>query len=46
MPALPLPQRIIALEEHVSYSDMANRIPLAARQLARARRPTLASSRI
>ena len=34
MPAQPLPQRIIALEEHVSYPDMVNRVPLAARQLA------------
>jgi predicted TIM-barrel fold metal-dependent hydrolase len=34
MPALPLPHRIIALEEHVAYPDMTSRIPLAARQLA------------
>ncbi|MVN75753.1 amidohydrolase family protein [Hymenobacter sp. HMF4947] len=34
MPNQPLPRRIIALEEHVSYPDMANRIPAAVRQRA------------
>ena len=34
MPASPLPQRIVALEEHVSFPDMVARIPLAARQQA------------
>ncbi|MDO7886856.1 amidohydrolase family protein [Hymenobacter cheonanensis] len=34
MPAQPLPQRIVALEEHVSFPDMVERIPLAARQQA------------
>jgi len=30
----PLPQRIIALEEHVTFPDLVARIPLAARQQA------------
>jgi predicted TIM-barrel fold metal-dependent hydrolase len=34
MPAQPLPQRIVTLEEHVSFPDMVERIPLAARQQA------------
>jgi len=34
MPASPLPQRIVALEEHVTFPDMVARIPLAARQQA------------
>ncbi len=34
MPASPLPQRIVALEEHVSFPDMVQRIPLAVRQQA------------
>jgi predicted TIM-barrel fold metal-dependent hydrolase len=34
MPASPLPQRIVTLEEHVSFPDMVARIPLATRQQA------------
>ena len=34
MPSSPLPQRVIALEEHVMFPDMVARIPLAARQQA------------
>jgi predicted TIM-barrel fold metal-dependent hydrolase len=34
MPATPLPQRVVTLEEHVSFPDMVERIPLAARQQA------------
>jgi predicted TIM-barrel fold metal-dependent hydrolase len=34
MPAPALPQRIVALEEHVSFPDMVERIPAAARQQA------------
>lgn len=34
MPASPLPQRIVTLEEHIGFPDMVNRIPLAARQQA------------
>lgn len=34
MPTSPLPQRVVALEEHVTFPDMVARIPLAARQQA------------
>lgn len=34
MNAQPLPQRVVALEEHVAFPDMVARIPLAARQQA------------
>ncbi len=34
MPASPLPQRIVALEEHITFPDMVARIPHAARQEA------------
>ena len=34
MPATPLPQRVVALEEHIAFPDMVNRIPLAVRQQA------------
>ncbi|MGI4762355.1 MAG: amidohydrolase family protein [Janthinobacterium lividum] len=34
MPAQPLPQRIVALEEHISLPDMVERVPLAAWQQA------------
>jgi predicted TIM-barrel fold metal-dependent hydrolase len=34
MPAQPLPHRIVALEEHIGFPDMVNRIPLAVRQHA------------
>jgi hypothetical protein len=34
MPKQPLPQRVVTLEDHVSFPDMVNRIPLAARQQA------------
>jgi predicted TIM-barrel fold metal-dependent hydrolase len=34
MPKQPLPQRVVTLEDHVSFPDMVTRIPLAARQQA------------
>ncbi|WP_151088457.1 amidohydrolase family protein [Hymenobacter baengnokdamensis] len=34
MPAPALPQRIVTLEEHISFPDMVERVPLAARQQA------------
>lgn len=34
MPASPLPERIVTLEEHISFPDLVARIPLAARQQA------------
>jgi predicted TIM-barrel fold metal-dependent hydrolase len=34
MPKQPLPQRVVTLEDHVSFPDMVNRIPLAAQQQA------------
>ncbi|TDN39350.1 amidohydrolase [Hymenobacter sp. UV11] len=34
MPSLPLPQRVVALEEHITFPDMVQRVPLAARQQA------------
>ncbi len=34
MPSLPLPQRVVALEEHIAFPDMVQRVPLAARQQA------------
>ena len=34
MPTQPLPKRIIALEEHIAFPDMVQRIPLATRQQA------------
>jgi len=34
MPAQPLPQRIVALEEHIAFPDMVQRIPLTTRQQA------------